>query len=263
MQLLYLFKRRHPSRTHPLVRPLLAAGALLLSVAAQAESVTVAVAANFSGPMPAIVAGFEQASAHKAVVAYGATGKFYAQISHGGPFDVLLAADAATPLRLEQEGLAQPGSRFTYATGKLALWSATAGTVDAQGEVLRRGDFRHLAIANPKTAPYGAAAVAVLTAMGVYPALQSKLVTGESITQAHQFAATGNAELGFVALSQIYQNGDFTAGSHWLVPADLYDPILQDAVLLTRGRDNPAASALLTYLRSDSARQIMRSYGYE
>lgn len=246
-----------------LLRALLAAGALLLARSAHADTVTVAVAANFNGPMPALATAFEQSSGHKVALAYGATGKFYAQISNGAPFDILLAADATTPRRLEQEGLAQPGSRFTYAIGTLVLWSADPQRVDAAGAVLRRGDFRHLAIASPKTAPYGAAAVAAMTAMGVYPALQSKLVTGESITQAYQFAATGNAELGFVALSQIYQNGEFMAGSHWLVPTEWYDPILQDAVLLTRGQHNPAAAALLTYLRSDSARQLMRSYGYE
>lgn len=228
-----------------------------------AGEVNVAVAANFSGPMERIAAEFEKATGHKTVIAYGTVGKFYAQIKNAAPFDVLVSADDETPIRLEKDGLAVPASRFTYAIGKLVLWSATPGRVDDEGEVLKRGDFRHLAIANPKVAVYGAAAVEALTNLNVHAALESKLVLGENISQTYQFAATGNAELGFVALSQIYKDGQFAAGSHWLVPLNLYPPLKQDAVLLNRGKDNPAAGALLAYLKSDAARKVIRGYGYE
>lgn len=246
-----------------LFSPLLAFCAALLPVLAQAAEVNVAVAANFTGPMQQIAAQFEQATGHKAVIAYGTVGKFYAQIKNGAPFEVLVSSDDATPLKLENDGLALPESRFTYAVGKLVLWSASPGLVDDNGEVLKRGDFRHLAIANPKVAVYGAAAVAALNKLGVYEPLQDKIVLGENITQSYQFAATGNAELGFVALSQIYKDGQFASGSHWLVPPELYPPLKQDAVLLSRGKANPAADALLGYLKSDAARTVIRAYGYE
>ncbi len=230
---------------------------------ARAEEVSVAVAANFTGPMERMAPEFEKASGHKLIVAYGTVGKFYAQIKNGAPFEVLVSADDETPIRLEKDGLAIPESRFTYAVGKLVLWSATPGLVDDKGEVLKQGDFRHLAIANPKVAVYGAAAVEAMTKLGVYTALESRLVMGENITQAHQFTATGNAELGFVALSQIYKDGRFASGSHWLVPPNLYPKLRQDAVLLTRGKGNPAAGALLAYLKTEAARKVIRSYGYE
>ena len=237
----------------------LAAGAAL----AQAGEASVAVAANFTAPMQKIAAAFEQQTGHKASLAFGSTGKFHAQVRNGAPFHVLLAADDETPLRLEREGLAVPGSRFTYATGRLVLWSATPGLVDAQGEVLRKGSFRRLAIADPKLAPYGAAAMQALDKLGLAQALAPRLVQGESIGQAFQFAATGNAELGFVALSQVMADGRIDKGSAWLVPAQLHAPIRQDAVLLTQGRDNPAAVALMTFLRSEAARTIIRAHGYE
>lgn len=230
---------------------------------ARAAEVTVAVATNFSGPMAQIAPEFEKATGHKAVIAYGATGKFYAQINNGAPFDVLISADEETPMRLEKNGLAIPASRFTYAIGKLVLWSTQPGLVDAKGAVLKRGDFGHLAIANPKTAPYGAAAVEVMDKLNVATQLESKLVRGENITQTYQFVATGNAELGFVALSQIYKDGQFAPGSHWMVPSSLYSPLKQDAVLLTRGKGNMAAEALLIYMKSEATRKIMRAYGYE
>jgi molybdate transport system substrate-binding protein len=235
-----------------------AAGAL-----AHATEVNVAVAANFTGPMERIAPEFEKATGHKMLIAYGAVGKFYAQIRNGAPFEVLVSADDETPIRLEQEGLAIQESRFTYAIGKLVLWSARPGLVDDQGAVLKRGDFRHLAVANPKVAVYGAAAVEAMTRLDVLPSLQAKMVMGESITQAYQFVVTGNADLGFVALSQIYKDGEYASGSHWMVPPDLYPPIRQDAVLLTRGKGNAAAEALLAYLKSDFARQVIRAYGYE
>lgn len=241
--------------------PLFAAAAC--AGAAHAGQVQVAVAANFAGPMQQLAAGFARDTGHRAIVASGATGKFYAQIRNGAPFEVLLAADDETPARLEREGHAVAGSRFTYATGRLALWSARAGVVDSGGAVLKGSAYRHLAIANPRTAPYGAAAVATLHKLGLYAAVQPRLVQGENIAQAWQFASTGNAELGFVAQAQVWRDGRFTAGSGWIVPADLHDPIRQDAALLSRGRDNPAALALLQYLRGARARALIRSFGYE
>lgn len=229
---------------------------------AQAGQVNLAVAANFTGPMERLAPEFEKATGHKAVVAYGTVGKFYAQIKNGAPFEVLVSADDETPIRLEKDGLAIPDSRYTYAVGKLVLWSATPGLVDNQGAVLTQGNFKHLAIANPKLAVYGAAAVEVMKKLGVDAALEPKFVLGENITQAYQFAATGNAELGFVALSQIYKDGQYAPGSHWMVPSELYSPILQDAVLLVRGKDNPAAAALLAYLKTDAARQVISGHGY-
>ncbi|MDP3617731.1 MAG: molybdate ABC transporter substrate-binding protein [Rhodoferax sp.] len=230
---------------------------------AHADEVSVAVASNFTGPMERIAPAFEKASGHKALIAYGTVGKFYAQIKNGAPFEVLISADDETPIRLEKEGLALAQSRFTYAIGKLVLWSAKPGLVDDKGEVLKRGDFKRLSIANPKLAVYGAAAAESMKRLGVDAVLAPKLVFGENITQAYQFAASGNAELGFVALSQIYKDGQYVPGSYWLVPPALYPQIRQDAVLLARGKDNPAAAALLTYLKSDAAKQVIRAHGYE
>ncbi len=242
--------------------PLLLA-ALLVPAHADAGEVQVAVAANFTAPMQRIAAEFEKDSGHKAALMSGATGKFYAQISHGAPFEVFLSADDETPARLEKDGLAVAGSRFTYATGRLVLWSAREGYVDDKGEVLKKGDFRHLAIANPRTAPYGTAALQVLDKLGLQPALAPRFVQGENIAQTHSFVVSGNAELGFVALAQVYKDGRLGAGSAWIVPASLHAPIRQDAVLLMKGASNPAAAALLKYLKSDKARAIIRSFGYE
>lgn len=236
--------------------------ALASAAAAQANDVQVAVAANFTAPMQQIAAAFEQDTGHKAVLAFGATGKFYAQIRNGAPFEVLLAADDETPARLEQEGMTVPGTRFTYAIGRLVLWSARAGVVDARGEILKSNEVRHIAIANPKTAPYGRAAVETLHGLKLYDTVQAKLVQGENIAQAHQFAATGNAQLGFVALSQVARDGRIVSGSGWIVPAALHGPIRQDAVLLAKGRANPAARALADYLKSDKAKGIIQSFGY-
>jgi len=230
---------------------------------ASAAEVSVAVAANFTAPMKAIAAGFEKSTGHKVSLAFGATGKFYTQIRNGAPFDIFLSADDETPARLERENAIVPGSRFTYAIGKLALWSATPGYVDKSGTILSRAPFRHIAVASPKLAPYGAAAFETMSKLGVLDTIRPRIVQGENISQTYQFAATGNAELGFVALSQIYHNGKLTSGSAWIVPANLYSPIRQDAVILARGADNPAATALMKYLRSKKARAIMRSYGYD
>lgn len=230
---------------------------------ATADEVQVAVAANFTAPMQQIAAQFEKDTGHKAVLSFGATGKFYAQVVNGAPFEVLLAADDETPARLEKEGQGMAGSRFTYAVGKLVLWSADPKLVDAQGEVLKTGNFRHLAIANPKTAPYGTAAVEALGKLGLLAGLQGRFVQGENISQTQQFVVTGNAELGFVALSQVLKDGKLASGSAWTVPASLYQPIRQDAVLLAKGKDKPAAGALLAYLKGDKARTVIAAFGYD
>ena len=228
-----------------------------------ADEVQVAVAANFTAPMQQIAAQFEKESGHKAVLSFGATGKFYAQIVNGAPFEMLLAADDETPARLEKDGQGVSGSRFTYAIGKLVLWSADPALVDGKGEVLKTGNFKHLAIANPKTAPYGAAAVETLTKLGLLANLQPRFVQGENISQTQQFIVTGNAELGFIALSQVLKDGRISAGSAWTVPANLYEPIRQDALLLSKGKDKPAAAALLAYLKGDKAKAIIKTFGYE
>jgi len=237
--------------------------ATCLVTPALADEVKVAVAANFTAPMQKIAADFEKDTGHKLLVSTGATGAFYAQIKNGAPFEVFLAADDETPAKLEAEGAGVKGSRFTYAVGKLVLWSAKPGFVDAKGEVLKKGGFEHLSLANPKTAPYGAAGVEVLKKLGLYDALQAKIVQGENISQAQQFIASGNAELGFVALSQVWKDGALTSGSGWIVPADQYSTIRQDAILLATGANKPAAVALLKYLQGDKARAVIKSYGYE
>ena len=252
-----------PHLAASMIRTLACAGvAWAMLGVAHADTVSVAVAANFTAPMQKIAAAFEADTGHKAELSFGATGKFYAQITHGAPFQVLLSADDTTPARLEREGMAVAHSRFTYAIGTLVLWSAQPGTVDAKGDVLKSGDFKHLAIANPKLAPYGAAALQVMEKLGVATALQPRLVQGENIAQTFQFVSTGNAQLGFVALSQVMADGKIRSGSAWQVPASLHEPIRQDAVLLMPGKDSAAASALLTYLRGSKARAIIQSYGY-
>lgn len=238
-------------------------GLMLLNSGAYGDTVQVAVAANFSGPIAAIQPAFEKKTGHKLALSTGATGKFYAQIRNGAPFEVFLSADDTTPAKLEGEGLAVAGTRFTYAVGKLVLWSAKPGYVDKDGNVLKQALFAHLALANPKTAPYGAAAVEALNHLGLYKTLEPKFVTGENVAQTQQFVATGNAELGFLALSQVQKDGKLTSGSAWLVPARLHAPIRQDAVLLSKGKDNLAAAALLAFLKGDGARAIIKSFGYE
>jgi len=234
----------------------------LLSGPVRAEEVTVAVAANFMAPMQRIAAEFERDTGHRTRLAFGSSGKLYAQIRNGAPFQMFLSADADKPAKLDAEGLTLAGSRVTYAVGTLALWSPRPDLVDKQGKVLGEGTFRKLALANPRLAPYGQAALETLERLGLRARLQPRLVFGENIAQTHQFIASGNAELGFVALSQILQDGRISAGSAWLVPADLYRPIRQDAVILAGGADNAAARALAQYLIGDKARAIIRSYGY-
>lgn len=233
----------------------------LAGLPAHADETTIAVAANFADPIKAIVADFSRATGHTVKISTGATGKFYAQIVNGAPFDALLAADDDTPARLVAEKHGVPGSVFTYAVGRLVLWSTNASKVDAHASTLKSGNFRFLAVANPKTAPYGRAALQTLAAMKV-DVPDSKRVVGESIAQTWQFAATGNADLGFVALSQVWKDGKLTSGSAWIVPANLHQPIRQDAVLLLHGQHNAETRALLDWLKSPSARKIIESYGY-
>ncbi|MDO9315386.1 MAG: molybdate ABC transporter substrate-binding protein [Burkholderiaceae bacterium] len=238
------------------------AASATVAVPSQADEVVVAVAANFAGPLAKIGEGFTAATGHTLKVSAGSTGKFYSQIVAGAPFEVLIAADDETPKKLVADGLAVAGSNFTYAIGKLVLWSAQPGYVDDQGAVLATGRFAHLAIANPKLAPYGQAGMQVLKARGLTDAVAPRLVTAESIAQAHQFIATGNAELGFVALSQVATAGKPVTGSYWLVPTSLYGEIRQDAVLLKTGEKNPAAAALLAYLKSAPTQAVIQSFGY-
>jgi molybdate transport system substrate-binding protein len=237
---------------------------LLFAVArfALAGEVSVAVAANFTAPMREIAARFELETGHKARLSFGSSGKFFAQIQNGAPFEVFLSADDEKPARLEAVGATLPGSRFTYAVGRLVLWSADDGLIDDGPKVLRKGGFAHLAIANPALAPYGAAAVAALKALGAYDGVAGKLVQAENIAQAYQFVATGNAELGFVAMSQVMLDGKLRSGSAWPVPAELHAPIRQDAVVLARAAGNPAAAALVEYLRGDKAKTVISSFGY-
>ncbi|CAE6962635.1 molybdate ABC transporter substrate-binding protein [Ectopseudomonas khazarica] len=245
----------------PLKHSLLVLG-LVFAGSTLADEVKVAVAANFTAPMQAIAPEFEKATGHKLVAAFGATGQFYAQIRNGAPFEVFLAADDSTPSKLESEGLTVEGSRFTYAIGGLVLWSAAADYLDGSAAALKAGQFKHLSIANPKAAPYGLAATQVLDKLGLSEALRGKLVEGQNITQAHQFVSSGNAELGFVALSQVYKDGKISSGSAWIVPGDMYEPIKQDAVILKPGANNPAASALVDYLKGPEAARIIESFGY-
>lgn len=246
-------------------RPMLIAAivgvlSLALGGAALAGETKVAVAANFTDAAKEIAARFKAKTGHEANLSFGSSGQFYAQIANGAPFEVFLSADAERPLKAEAEGLAVPGSRFTYATGRLVLYSKTPGLVDGKGAVLKTGKFEKLSIADPKTAPYGEAAVETLTKLKLYDALKPKIVQGSSITQAFQYVQTGAAELGFVALSQVINE---PGGSRWLVPAADHAPIDQQAVLLKTGEKSEAARAFLAFLKGPEAKAIIRRYGYE
>lgn len=232
---------------------------LLAPGLARAGETLVAVAANYTAPVKEIAAAFEKKTGDKVNFAFGSTGQLYTQITQGAPFEAFFAADDERPVQAEAEGFGVPGSSFTYAVGTLVLWSAKPGLVDAKGEVLKSGGFAKLAIANPKGAPYGAAAVETLKKLGLYETLEPKIVQGNNISQAHQFVATGNAEIGFVALSQVALD---PAGSRWVVPQALYTPIHQDAVLLKKGAANPVASAFLAFQKSPEALAVLKKYGY-
>ncbi|MFP8968292.1 molybdate ABC transporter substrate-binding protein [Pokkaliibacter sp. CJK22405] len=226
---------------------------------AHADTATVAVAANFTGTMEKLEKSFETSSGHELKVSYGSTGKLYAQISNGAPFDIFLAADQARPHKAVEAGLAVADSEFTYAQGVLALWSTEPLSSDDLATVLS-GDYQHLAIGNPVTAPYGLAATQTLQSLKLWDSLKDKLVQGDNISQTYQFVATGNAELGFVALSQV-KDGE-QAGASLTVPGQYYQPIRQDAVMLKQGADNAAAQAFYAYLKSPEARQVIEASGY-
>lgn len=245
---------------HSLNRKALVLTALttLASTTAAAGEVSVAVAANFTDAAKEIAAAFEQDSGHTAVLSFGSSGQLYTQITQEAPFEVFLSADQARPRDAENDGFAVPGSRFTYAIGKLVLWSQDAGRTLDQ-DTLAAGAFEKLAIANPDTAPYGAAAVQVMQKLGVYETLTPKLVKGNSISQTYQFVATGNAELGFIALAQLAGTSE---GVQWRVPDELYEPIFQDAVLLKKGADDEAAQAFIAYLKGEKAHAVIEKYGY-
>jgi len=239
-------------------------GALLAAVVqvANAGEVNAAVAANFTEPMKQIAALFEKESGNTVKLSFGSSGKCYSQIKEGAPFDVFLAADEKNPKLLESEGLAVKDTRFIYALGKLVLWSAKPGFVDDKGAVLGKGDFNKIAFADPKLAPYGLAAQETMQKMKVWDKVQGKLVTGESIAQTYQFAASGNADMAFIALSQITKDGKIIDGSYWLVPADMYSPINQAAIELSAAKDKAAAQAFLKFLKSEKAVAIIRTFGY-
>lgn len=232
---------------------------LLLPLQLVAEPVRIAVASNFTHAMQDLEKAFEQQSEHEIELIFGSTGKIYAQIIHGAPFDAFFAADSAGPERLEQDGRIQPGSRFTYAVGRIVLWSPDGQLHLDKGLALENAEFRHLAIANPKLAPYGKAAQQVLQAQGVWDSLQDKIVRGENIGQTFQFVVSGNAELGFVALSQLKSQSGESSANVWLVPAQLYDPIEQQAVQLS---NKTAVTAFIDFVKSDTARRIIQRYGY-
>jgi molybdate transport system substrate-binding protein len=259
-----MFSIRHRSLARRLKLALLLtlwlAGTAGAAVAGEGQ---IAVAANFTAPMKQIIAAFEEQTGHSIKASYGSTGKLYAQIKNGAPFEALLAADQKRPTLLEEEDIALPGSRFTYAVGTLVLWSAEPDFVNDGPAVLQAGDFNKLSIANPKLAPYGEASIETLTALGVETALEPKLVMGENIAQTYQFVDTGNAQVGFVALSQVMRDGEISKGSGWIVPADMHRPIRQDAVILERGKDNPAIIELMDYLKGEKAGAIIHSFGYD
>jgi len=246
------------------IRVLCAVALAALAFPARADEVQVAVAANFSAAAQRIAARFEKDTGHTVKLSFGATGKFYAQIEAGAPFDVLLAADQATPAKLAAEGKAVPATLHTYAIGKLVLWSADPALVDANGDVLRSGQWKHLSVADAKLAPYGQAARETLASLRLTDAVQPRVVTAENIGQALQFVQTGNAELGFVALGQVQPpDGSRPAGSMWVVPANLYAPIRQDAVVIAGTKVNQAATQFVYYLASDKAREVIKACGYD
>ncbi len=238
----------------------LALAATLAATPATAADIRVAAATNVKGAIAAVAERFEEASGHRVTLIFGSTGKHYAQIVNGAPFDAFFAADDRRPRRLEAEGVAVAGSRFTYAVGRLALWSPGDGYVDPEGRVLGSGGFRRLAIANPRLAPYGEAARQTLVALGLWEGLEGRLVRGENVGQAFQFVDSGNAELGFVAWSQLREGGEPIRGSYWRVPPELHSPIEQQAVLLEESR---AARDLLAFVRGPEASRILADFGYE
>lgn len=246
------------------IRLLTIIGLITVSMTSHAETTIVAVASDFTKPMTEIVAEFEKATGHSAKLSFGSSGKAFAQIQSGAPFEVYLSASEQYPLDLEKSGVAVPNSHFVYAMGKLVLWSSMADYVDEKGDVLKTGQFKHLAIADPNHAPYGVVAEEVMKNLGVLDKLRPLFVHGENIAQTFQFVSTGNAELGFVALAQVIdiKTGKIGSGSGWLIPDELHSPFRQTAVLLKKGENNPAALALVEFLKSAPALAIIEKYGF-
>ncbi|MEX2468610.1 MAG: molybdate ABC transporter substrate-binding protein [Pseudohongiellaceae bacterium] len=236
--------------------------AALVVQGAAAEEILIAAASNFAAPMTELVQRFEQDTGHEVELAFGSSGRFYAQISNGAPFQVFFSADQDKPAQLEADGLAVPGTRFTYALGSLVLWTADSARAVVGPESLTSVDYRRLALANPRLAPYGQAAVQVLEALDLDTATRAKWVQGENIAQTFQFVSTGNAELGFVAMSQVAEDGRISSGSGWIVPQDLHSPIRQDVVLLQNAAGCRACRDFLAFARGAQARAIITSYGY-
>lgn len=230
---------------------------------AQAAELKVAVASNFVNVLKEIAVEFQKDAGHQLAITPGATGKFYAQINNGAPFDVFLSADDETPRKLAQEGKAIASSQVTYAIGRLALWSPNPEMVDKNADILKTDKFKFIAIANAKVAPYGQAAVQTMQKLGVLTKIEPRIVQGESIAQTYQFVSTGNAQLGFVALSQILENGKIKAGSAWIVPEEMHEQLKQDAVVLQSCKHMSACQALMEYLKSEKVKKIMASYGYK
>ncbi|MFM2478131.1 molybdate ABC transporter substrate-binding protein [Celerinatantimonas sp. MCCC 1A17872] len=230
---------------------------------AHADEVKVAVAANFYKPLQVLAKDYQQTSSDKVVLSVGSTGKLYAQIVNGAPFDIFLAADQKRPQKLVKADAAVAKSEFTYAKGRLAFWSKQSGLIDSSDSYLKAGKFNKLAIANPKAAPYGAASVETLKKLGLYSKLKDKIVYGQNIGQTYSYVNYGNVKQGFVALSQVYRDGKLSAGSGWIVPNSYYHAIRQDAVLLSKSADNQAAQKFLAYLQSPKAKKIIRSFGYD
>lgn len=241
---------------------LLAVVTMVSSLSARGEEITIAVASNFAAPMQAIATEFERRTAHRAKLAFGSSGKFYAQIRHGAPFDAFFSADQAKPAQLVADGLADSSSLFTYAEGKLVLWSHRDQWLDETGSVLKSGNFNRLAIANPRLAPYGAAALEALQNLKLDQSIRGRWVQGENIAQAYQFVASGNADLGLVALSQVQRNGKIHQGSAWVLPEHLYSPIRQDAVILRHSHNNPALTAFWSFIKGSESQTIIASFGY-
>jgi len=234
---------------------------IVFSHVCYAGNVMIAVANNFYKPMKSIAVDFKQATTHEIQLSTGSTGQLYAQIINGAPFDIFLSADTQHPEKLVQANLAsQP---FTYAKGLLVLWSAQEDLIDSSGQVLTSDRFHYLAMPDPRLAPYGFAAQQTMQKLVQYQRLKSKIVMGKGLNATYQFIATSNAELGFIALSQIFKNGQYQNGSHWLIPTDLYSPILQDAVLLRTAKDNPAAKVFIEYLASNRAKRLIAGFGYQ
>ena len=235
----------------------------LMTANAQAAEIKVAVASNFANVLKEIAIEFQKDTGHQLAITPGATGKFYAQISNGAPFDVFLSADDETPRKLAQEGKAIAASQFTYAIGRLALWSPNPEMVDKNADILKTDKFKFIAIANAKVAPYGQAAVQTMQKLGVLTKIEPRVVQGESISQTYQFVSTGNAQLGFVALSQIFENGRIKTGSAWIVPEEMHEQLKQDAVILQSCKQTSVCQDLMDYLKSEKAKKMMASYGYK